>query len=250
MTQLSQRALKMVVDHVAAHGSFEAAASHVNMSLSNIYAWRGKSKKDQESGDTSSPFYINGRWWHELLADARDTFLFGQELGDIEEQKAGSLGHASPKRPAMAKPEEWIPDPTPTRVVSVDTTRPASYAKPPKPPQHPSIAELRALAANPEERRKRFGASAYPMNERGQRTIPHGSPSLTADQPDDEGRGLRPVEVWHPPGTKLLSDNGSYMPAPGSQRRARPLDTGEQIGDGMDSIPPGGGPAWGRGNVR
>lgn len=219
MTQLSERALTMVLDHVAAHGSFEAAADHVNMSLSNLYTWRTKSKKDQESGDTSSPFYVNGRWWHEALADARDAFLLAQELGTIEEQK----------------PEEWIPDPTP-----VSTPRP-SYAKPLKPVTG-GQSELRALAAlSPEERRKRFGASAFPRDASGRRTIPHLSPSLTADQADDQGHGLRPgpEPFQRPQSSSLYDRNPNIRPAPPpGSRRAQSLDRGEELGEGEP--PPGG----------
>lgn len=221
MTQLSQRTLQMVVDHVGAHGSFEAAASHVNMSLSNIYVWRTKSKKDCDDGDTSSPFYINGKWWHELLADARDAFLFGQEIEMVTAEK----------------PEEWIPDDEPA------TPMPrASYAKPEKPPKPAqSQSELRALAAlTPEQRRAKFGASAFPRDASGRRTIPHMSPSLTKDQADDQGHGLRPgPEPFQRPQQPSKYANPNILP-PGSGRRVQRLDVGEQIGDGQDQIPSGG----------
>lgn len=108
------------------------------------------------------------------------------------------------------------------------------------------LAELRKLASlTPEQRRAKFGASPYPKDARGNRTLPSLPAPINRDQPDDQNLGKKPVEPFVRP------QQPAPAPDPGRPSYAKPqrtLDTGERTGRGEP--PPGGGPAHARGNVR
>jgi hypothetical protein len=80
--------------------------------------------------------------------------------------------------------------------------------------------ELRRLAAmSPEERRAKIGASPYPKDQRGLRTIPQLAPP---NEPSDHHR----------------EREAAAPPKPAYAKPARPLDTGEGVGPGR--VPDGG----------
>ena len=107
-----------------------------------------------------------------------------------------------------------------------------------KPGERPSasLEELRALAAlSPEERRKRIGASKFPTDANGRRTLPQLAPPMHNDAPDDQNLAQRPAPESYKPQPQ------PQPPDPGRPSYAKPskrLDKGEEVGRGE---PPSGG---------
>ena len=108
------------------------------------------------------------------------------------------------------------------------------------------LQELRALAAlTPEQRRAKFGASKYPLDANGRPTLTRAlAPPSHSDPADDQHRGARPAPAPYVP-----------PPHPAPQPQAQPRPSYSKPQRSMDNIgrgepPPGGAPAWQKGNVR
>ena len=104
-------------------------------------------------------------------------------------------------------------------------------------PRPDIIPELRRLALmSPEERRAQTGASAYPKDARGLRTIP----SLGSSRDDNRSDHVKEQQIEPPPNPRMYEAPGPNPPSAARPSYAKPAKSLDQASRGRGEPPSGG----------